>query len=276
MPDFDFKYTIEDVPVEKMKPGKNVRKDPNETEILPLGESLLVRQLHPVILNPEYFIIDGWRRWLAAQKVAIKTLWAIITDRQLTRTELQIAQLMMSVHRCDLTGGELYTASYELLQLHSGWMAKDLAHQLKMSPSMITRVLSPSKCIEPVRKALMENRIGLSHCYEISKVPEDQQAALLEMKLNGASRGELASHRRKRSGRGTRSRDSVLQAKCLLPGGAFVAVGAKAMSMQLVVSCLTEALKAAKKGADEGYDVKTWESMMRDRAKGGGRKDSAA
>jgi len=139
MPDFDFKYRLDDVPVKKMKPGSNLRKDPDEAALQPLGESLLVRQLQPVILDPEFFIIDGWRRWLAAQRVALETLKAIITDRPLTKKELQIAQLMMSVHQCAVTGGELYTGCFALLQEFPNLLSKDLAQHVKLSPSMMTR-----------------------------------------------------------------------------------------------------------------------------------------
>ncbi|HEY2414841.1 MAG TPA: ParB N-terminal domain-containing protein, partial [Pirellulaceae bacterium] len=67
-------WQLADVPVDKMKPGSNVRKDARESELPALGESLLVRQYHPVILDLEFVIVDGWRRWLAAQRVGLKTL----------------------------------------------------------------------------------------------------------------------------------------------------------------------------------------------------------
>ncbi|MBS0263101.1 MAG: ParB N-terminal domain-containing protein [Planctomycetes bacterium] len=267
MPAAQTDLKLEDVAVADMKPGLNVRKDPHEPELRPLGESLLVRQFHPVILDLELVIVDGWRRWLAAQLVGIKTLKAVITSQPVSPSQLRIAQLMMSTHRADLTGGELYTACYELLQLNPNWLAKDLGEQLKISPSMMTRVMSPGKCIEAVRKALMENRIGLSHCYEISKVPEDKQLELLELKLGGASRDELGTHRRKSNGRKGGGGINPKQAKCLLPGGSFVTVSTKALSMAAIVQALADAHKAAKKGCDEGFDVKTWESMCRDRAR---------
>jgi hypothetical protein len=261
-------YDIGDILVEKMKPGSNARKDPRESELLALGESLKVFQYHPVILDSEYMILDGWRRWLAARLVELKTLKAIITDRPLSSSELEIAQLTMSVHRASLTGGELYGSCFKLLQLNPGWLAKDLAGHLKLDPSMMTRILSPSKCILPVREALQAGKIGLSDCYAISKEPEERQRGMLEMKLRGASRDDLELHRRKRHGRRNGVIGRTPQARCPLPGGVAVVISAKVMSMQAIVGSLAEALKAAKKGCDDGYDVKTWEAMMRDRSKG--------
>jgi len=276
MPENNDTWEIVDVPVEKMKPGSNVRKDPREAELPSLGESLLVRQYIPVILDLEYVIVDGWRRWLAAQRVGLKTLKAIITSEPVTPSQLRIAQLMMSSHRADLTGGELYEACYELLQLNLNWTAKDLAERLKFTPSMMTRILSPSKCIEKVRKALKEGAIGLSDCYTISKEPEDKQAALLEMKRGGASRDDLERHRRKRKVRRGGGTGRIPQAKCDLPGGACVVVTAKAMSMHTIVQSLGDAHKAAKKALERGHDVKTWEATMRDEAQDGTPGESAA
>jgi hypothetical protein len=256
---------VRDLAVEAMKLKSNARKDPLESELQPLGESLKVCQYVPVILDPEMYLVDGWRRWLAAKLVGLKTLKAIVTDRPLTDSELRIAQLTMSVHRAGLSGGELYDTCYELLQYNPNWLAKDLAERLKMDPSMMTRVLSPSKCILPVRQALKAGKIGLSDCYTISKVPEERQLPMLEMKLAGASRDELEQHRRggKRNGKGR-----TPQAKCLLPGGRSIVIAGRDISMPNIVSWLSDALKAARKGCDEGYDVRTWEAMTRDRAKG--------
>lgn len=256
---------VRDIAVELMKLKSNARKDPHESELRPLGESLRAWQYHPVILDPEMWIIDGWRRWLAAKLVGLKTLKAITTDRPLTDSELRVAQLTMSVHRAGLSGGELYETSYELLQLNPNWLAKDLAERLKMDPSMMTRILSPSKCILPVRQALKAGKIGLSDCYAISKEAEERQLPMLELKLSGASRDELERYRRggKRGGRGR-----TPQAKCLLPGGASVVIVSRDISMPTIVSALSEALKAARRGCDDGYDVRTWEAMTRDRAKG--------
>jgi ParB family chromosome partitioning protein len=256
---------VRDVPVGEMKLKTNARKDPLESELQALGESLKVCQYVPVILDPEMYLIDGWRRWLAAKLVGLATLKAIVADRPLTESELRIAQLTMSVHRAGLSGGELYDTCYELLQLNPTWLAKDLALRLQMDPSMMTRVLSPGKCILPVRQALKDGKIGLSDCYAISKEAEECQLPLLEMKLSGASRDALERHRR---GKQRSSKGRTPQAKCLLPGGASVVVASRDISMPTIVSALSDALKAARKGCDEGYDVRTWEAMTRDRAKG--------
>ena len=63
------------------------------------------------------------------------------------------------------------------------WQHKDLAQALNLDPSMVTRLLSPLKCIEGVAGALKEEKVGISDCYAASKLPPEEQAGLLSLKL---------------------------------------------------------------------------------------------
>lgn len=276
MPESDFKYEIVDVPVEKMKPGPNVRKDPHESELRPLGESLLVRQFHPVILDPDYFIVDGWRRWLAAQLVALKTLKAIVAAGPITPSQLRIAQVVMSTHRAGLTPGELYTACYELLQVNQTWSAKDLAQHLKMSPSHMTRVLSASRCEEPIRNAFLAGEIDLTQTYAISKEPLEKQAAMLEMALNGAGRDELELHRRKPKRRRNGSSAALTNVTIPLPSGTTVIFRGAKVGIDEVIQAAGDVQREAKRGRDQLHlDAKSFEVVMRQKSKGDNRPEVA-
>ena len=265
MTDKNNKWEIIDVAVNQMKPGSNVRQDPHESELLALGESLKVWQHHPLILDPQYIIIDGWRRWLAARLVRVEMLKAIITDRPLSESELNVAQIEMSLHRAGLSGWELYCGCFELLQLNPGWLAKDLAQRLKLDPSYITRVLAPSKAIEPVRAALKAGKIGLAAVYSIAKEPEERQAAMLELKLNGASRDDI--ERVRRNGKKKRNGSKNQRVLLALPSGETTTVGG-VTSVGELIQVLTEVLREAKRGLDQNFDLKTLETVMRAKAKG--------
>lgn len=265
MADKNNKWEIIDVPLEQMKPGSNVRQDPHESELLGLGESLKAWQHHPVILDPEYFLLDGWRRWLAARLVGLKTLKAIITGRPLSESDLKVAQIEMSVHRAGLTGWELYQACYELLQLNPGWLAKDLAARLKLDPSYITRALSPSKTIPDVRAALKAGKIGLAAVYAISKEPEEKQAPLLELKMSGASRDELEEHRRNGIARATAVR--VERMKFSVGSGVTITLVGHGLALDLAIDSMLAGVKALKKGRADGLDAKSFQAAMASKAK---------
>ncbi len=52
-----------------------------------------------------------------------------------------------------------------------------------------------------------------------------------------------------------------------MPQGASVVISGNDLSMSDVVELLAETLKEARKAAEQ-YDVKTWQAMMRDKARG--------
>ena len=52
---------------------KNPRTSADETDLDHLGDDMLARGvLVPLLAKPDGTIIDGWRRWLAAQRKSIK------------------------------------------------------------------------------------------------------------------------------------------------------------------------------------------------------------
>ena len=251
------------------KTRPQARKRFEEKELRQLGESLKVRQLQPLVCLPDGTIIAGERRYRAALLVGMTELEVKIIDDPVTEAECKRLQFTENMQRQDLTGHEQWQGCVELLRLNPGWTQKDLAEQLHIDPSMVIRLLSPSKCIESVQAALAEDRIGISDCYAISRLGQIEQAAALAMKLNGASRDQLASHaRRQKSGDKPSVRAS--RVKCELGGNLSVIVAGDNLGMDEVIEALGRARKAACQGRDQNLDVKTWAAVMRDRARKGG------
>ena len=93
---------------------------------------------------------------------------------------------------------------------------------------------------------------------------ESDQAALLALKLSGASRDAIV-HAGRKSRSGSTSAVKLSRVKIAMPQ-ATVVISGKELSMAEVVDLLAETLKEARKAADQ-FDVKTWQSMMKDKAK---------
>ena len=84
---------------------KNPRKTVDEKDSDRLGDDMLARGvLVPLLVKPDGTIIDGWRRWMAAQRKGIKELPVIITDKP--EMEIKGIQLATVFHKSDLTGYE--------------------------------------------------------------------------------------------------------------------------------------------------------------------------
>jgi len=251
----------------KAKPQARKRFD--EKELRQLGESLKVRQLQPVVCLPDGTIIAGERRVRAAKLAGMSELDVRIIYDPLTEADFKWSQFTENLQRQDLTGYEQWRGCVELLQYHRGWNQKDLAEHLHVDPSMILRMLSPSKCIEAVQTALAEDKIGISDCYAISRMSEAEQATALAMKLGGASRDLLASYAR-RQANGDAPVVRTSRVKCELGDGLSVILAGKELGLDEVIEALSMAQKEARKARDQNLDVKTWSAVMRDRARKGG------
>jgi ParB family chromosome partitioning protein len=257
-------------PVSWFKTRPQARKRFDDAELRRLGESLKVRQLQPLVCLPDGTIIAGERRYRAALLVGIAELEAKIIDDPVTEAECKRLQFTENMQRQDLTGYEQWQGCIELLRLNPGWTQKELAEQLHVDPSMVIRLLSPSKCIESVQAALAQGQIGISHCYALSRLSEAEQEKALAMKLNnGVSRDQLASHAR-RQANAEKPTIRMSRVKCELGGNLSVIVAGQDLGMEEVIEALGNAQKEARKARDQNLDVKTWSAVMRDRAKQGG------
>ncbi len=239
------------------------RKTYDEAKLKRLGESMKECQLQPVGAKPDGTLLWGERRWRAAKLAGIDELTVTIIEKALSDTEGRVIQLTENMHRSDLTGYEKWMACAELLCANPDWMLKDLAEHLCLDQSTLTRIMSPSKCTAAWQEALKAGKVGISDCYAASKLPESEQAELLALKLSGMSRDDLERHSRKQ-----RAKPSVKTGKVriAMPDNIAVVLSGGDFGMAEVVDVLGDALKEARK-ASEQYDVKTFQSMMRDRAK---------
>ncbi len=258
-------------PLAFFKPDPNQpRKHFDEAALRALGESLKVRQNEPIQIRPDGTIIDGERRWRAAKLVGLEKLDAIITDAALTDTQISVIRLTTFFHREDLTAWEKWNASEQILELNPGWQGKDLAAHLHIDASMVTRLLSPSRCIPAWQDALKAGSVGVSDVYAASKLPESEQAGLLALKLSGASRDQIEAAGRKTRTAAASPSVKVNKVKCVLPSGVQIVVSGDGVSLESSIDALTEAIREMRRAKDLGYTAKTFAAAMKDKARKAG------
>lgn len=254
-------------PVSWFKPDPNQpRQHFTEADLRLLGESMLsLGQLQPVGAKPDGLLLWGERRLRAAKLVGIKELAVIVTERALNESEIRLIQLTENVHRADLSDSEKWRACEELLRLNPDWGNKDLAVHLKLSESTITKYLAPSKCIPDVQQALEAGTVGITACYEISRVAPEQQAELLALKSSGTSRDGIARQVRKRK-QAAEPQVRVRRIACPLPGGICITLSGRELSLEECIDALGEAIREMKRSRELGYTAKTFASAMKDKA----------
>jgi len=247
----------------KPDPG-NPRKSLNAEELRELHDSLGKKQLVPLLAKPDGTILDGWRRWCAAMLDGKpEHLDVLITDERLTPAQIREIQLVTALHRADLKPYEQFLGYRDLLAFNPGATAKDLAGKIHRDPSMLVRILSLSKCIQPVQQAAAEGKLGPSEWYAISKVPEAEQQAMLAAKLAGESRDQLEKRGRKlRNGEAHGIKVNRLKIP-LGSQGRSVTIAGSNLSIEDCIEILMETLKFARKAQGENLDGKTWVQVMK-------------
>jgi ParB family transcriptional regulator, chromosome partitioning protein len=250
---------------------KNLRKSYDHEELRLLHDSLVKKQLVPLICRPCGTLIDGHRRYRAAMLDGKPThLDTIIVEANVTEAQIKEIQLVTSLHRADLKPYEVYCGFKEWLKHHSEATARELAAAIDRREDYVSKVLSLDRCIQPVKAAVAEGKLGLSDWYAISRVSDAEQAVLLAAKLNGASRDELESRGRK-ARNGNKPAVRAVRVRCQMPSGVCVTLAGEGNGLTLddVIETLSELLKEARKANDQGLDSKTFSAVMRDKSKAG-------
>jgi ParB/RepB/Spo0J family partition protein len=255
-------------PLDRFKPDERelARHDDPEA-ILRLGDDMAARgQLQPVGALANGPLIFGHGRWLAALKKGILYLSVNVYPADLTETQVRLIRASENLHRKDLTGWQKFTLCSELLCGNPSWEMQDLAKALNQDPSNITRIMSPLKCSQAWQDALRDGKVSISDCYAASKLPQDKQAGLLALKLSGATRDQLERVARKER-KGRVETVKLSRVRCPLSTGVVVTVQGPEMGLEGLIETLQAALEAARKANKESLDVRTFEKILKDKAK---------
>jgi ParB-like chromosome segregation protein Spo0J len=235
--------------------------DPEQVRLLGL-DMQANGQLQPVAATEDGRMIFGHGRLLAARSAGIKTLETKLYPSSMPDTQFRLIRAAENLQRKDLSGFRKWQLCAELMCANP-WQMKDLAEHLHLDPSMVTRLLSPSRCTEAWQTALKEGKVGISDCYAASKLEPSEQAGLLALKLAGASRDTIEQEARK-SRNGSAETVRVQKVKCTLPSGVTVVVAGEGVSLDESIKALTQAIKEMKRARDLGYTARTFAAAMKD------------
>lgn len=207
-----------------------------------------------------YLIVDGERRWRAAQLVGIVELDAIIL-RDTSETARRIAQMCIDAHRSNLSAMERSDFLHGIKE-ENGWSVNDLAANLQMKQPLVSKLLGLQRICEHGRKMLHEGQIDIEKAGVIAAEPD--QAKQLDL-LKAAT--ECSREQLRRRARGVTTEPKTASAKFIMPGGVIVALQGKDVTLTLAIEVLTETVRMLKKGLSQGLDITTQQRVMRDTSK---------
>lgn len=175
------------------------RTEFDSEELGRLAESLRTRgQLQPIRVRWDegrggYVIIMGERRWRAAAMAGLEELSCVVHEGTPGPGELLALQLVENALRADLTPIEQARAYRRLLDAE-GWSARQLAAELAVAPSTVTRALSLLELPEAVQERVDVGALSAHTAHEVARLDrsEDQVIVAEAAERGGLRRQEVA------------------------------------------------------------------------------------
>lgn len=164
-----------------------------------LAESLRTRgQLQPIrvrwsVERGAYVLIMGERRWRAATMAGLPELSCIVHEGAPSADETLALQLVENALRADLTPIEQARAYRRLIDARR-WSARQLAAELAVAPSTVTRALALLDLPAEVQGRVDRGELAAHLAYEVSRVEGAQAQAQVARAVaeQGLNREELA------------------------------------------------------------------------------------
>lgn len=241
-------------PLSWFKVKGNPRKRFDESDLRALGKDLRVRQLQPLVCLADGTIVCGERRYRAAVLEGLAELMVMIITDPLTEAEHNRLQLVENLQRIDLNNAEKCIGCVKYAQTNPSITSKQIAADLGVDPSMVTRWMSWERAIDSLRAALEANQITLQTFYSIAQLSEDLQEAALKNHLNPQKPERMPKIK-------------IPLANDVATG--LVVVTGKDIDLDDTETLLKEALKAVRAAKDKKLDCKTAQSVWRDMANAG-------
>jgi ParB family transcriptional regulator, chromosome partitioning protein len=196
-----------DIQIDRILPDSDQPREEFDPDGLArLAESLKTRgQLQPIRVRWDegrgvYIIIMGERRWRAAVQAGLATMSCVIHEKPIESGEQLALQLIENALREDLRPIEQAKAYRRLLDLN-GWTGTQLARELAITQSSITRALALLELPGSLQEKVDDGELAPRTAYEIGKLADPaEQVALAEQvaadKLTGDQIAEVVKARK--------------------------------------------------------------------------------
>jgi len=166
------------IPVDRIvRDDDQPREEFDDASLDRLAESLKTRgQLQPVRVRWDegrgaYVLIAGERRWRAAVRAGLPMLSAVVHEGLIEPAERLALQLVENALREDLRPVEQGKAFRRLMEAN-GWSGNQLAKELAITQSSVSRTLALLDLPETVQARVDAGDLAARAAYELSKLPD--------------------------------------------------------------------------------------------------------
>lgn len=204
------------IPIDRIERDPNQpREEFDEEALRRLADSMRTRgQLQPIRVRWDegrgvYVVVVGERRWRAARLAGMPTLSCTVHDQAMEQGELLALQLVENLVREDLRPVEEARA-YRTLMERNGWSVSQLARELAIDHSGVSRALALLELPASVQDQVEQGALPPATAYEVSKLHDaaEQEALAAQVIAGKLSRAETveAVRQRKPAGGGGKAR----------------------------------------------------------------------
>ena len=234
-----------------------------------LGENMKANgQKVPVIgyTKGERFILcDGGCRLEGARLAGIPELLALDLGKEPTHLELLMAQASIDLHRQHLPPIDRARLFASLCK-EQGCTARKLAEMLHVSEAVISRSIALLQLPDGIQQQVNEGKLDARRGYLLSQEADPARQRELASQAAELSRDELERRVRKPKGDGT-PQVRMKRILCPLPSGVSITVSGADLSLDDLIEALSDAQKEARKARDQNLDLRTFSSVLKDKAK---------
>ncbi|MGE5757182.1 MAG: ParB/RepB/Spo0J family partition protein [Planctomycetaceae bacterium] len=207
------------------------REEFDEEGLTRLAESMKTKgQLQPIRVRWDdsrelYILLCGERRWRAARMAGMPTMTAVVHEGALNPGEMLALQLIENCLREDLRPVEQAKAFKNLMD-RNGWSASQVARELNLVPSVITKALALLELPEDIQERVEQGALAPGTAYEISKIDNDaEQRELAERVVaEKLTRDEVIEEVRAKRERPVRTRRAPQKIEFRTPHGRVIVV----------------------------------------------------
>jgi ParB family transcriptional regulator, chromosome partitioning protein len=257
---------MQPIAIELLIVGPNVRVELEEGALQELSQSIKEQGLLvPLLVVQEadkYRLIDGQRRFRAAQLAGLAALNAIVLDHQPEAAELKLMQLTINCQRADLSPLDKAKAYQEVLNLKN-WTATQLAESLQLANSTVTMLLALLKLPVALQQMVNEGKLDVSKAYYLSRIDDPaEQARVAEQVASGKlSRASLAA-KVKQPG----SNDKTIQKRIAfqVEQGVTITVSSHELTLERLSQLLADLSKQVRKAQTQRIAVTTLAKQLAD------------
>lgn len=170
------------IEVEQIEADPQHREEFDEEKLKDLAGSISKHgQLQPIRVRWDaergrYVIIAGERRWRATKLAGLKSIDCIVADGQLSDSEILREQILENAIREDLKPTEQGRA-FDALMAQEGWNGKQLAEELHISPSTVSRALGLLKLPQDIQAKVDRGVLPIVEALKGGEKPAPKQAS---------------------------------------------------------------------------------------------------